>query len=171
MPEVDDAATTASSRTSIVGSHYDQKFLERMEAPMTYASRLLAGILLIVLPTVMIGGVSILSLIIRDPTYMENPLRQDLWRAGHAHAGVWLILALVALRYVDEANLSNVMKWLVRASIPIAAILVPAAFFLSVLSPDATTPNALIYLAYIGAVLLAVGVLVLGIGLVRGPAQ
>jgi hypothetical protein len=40
-----------------------------------------------------------------------------------------------------------------------------------VLSPDATTPNALIYLAYIGAVLLAVGVLVLGIGLVRGPAQ
>jgi hypothetical protein len=55
---------------------------------------------------------------------MENPLRQDLWRAGHAHADVWLILALVALRYVDEANSSNVMKWLVRGSIPIAAILV-----------------------------------------------
>jgi hypothetical protein len=138
---------------------------------MTYTSRLLAGILLIVLPTVMVGGVSILSLVIGDPTYMENPLRQDLWRAGHAHAGVWLILALVALRYVDEANLSNVMKWLVRGSIPIAAILVPAAFFLSVLSPDATAPNALIYLAYVGAVVLAAGVLVLGIGLVRHPAQ
>jgi hypothetical protein len=54
-------------------------------------------------------------------------------------------MALVALRYVDEANLSNVMKWLVRGSIPIAAILVPAAFFLSVLSPNATAPNALIY--------------------------
>ena len=134
---------------------------------MTYESRLLAGILLIILPTVMIGGVSILSLIIGDPAYMENPLRQDLWRAGHAHAGVWLILALVALRYVDEANLSNAMKWLVRGSIPIAAVLVPAAFFLSVLSPDATAPNALIYLAYVGAVLLAVGVLILGIGLVR----
>jgi hypothetical protein len=102
---------------------------------------------------------------------VENPLRQDLWRAGHAHAGVWLILALVALRYVDEANLSNVMKWLVRGSIPTAAILVPAAFFLSVLSPYATAPNVLIYLAYIGAVLLAVGVLILGVGLVRGPAQ
>jgi hypothetical protein len=102
---------------------------------MTYESRLLAGILLIVLPTVMIGGVSILSLLIGDPTYTDNPLRQDLWRAGHAHAGVWLILALVALRYVDEANLSDGIKWLVRGSIPIAAILVPAAFFLSVLSP------------------------------------
>jgi len=133
-------------------------------------TRLLAGILLIVLPTVMIGGVSILSLLIGD-AYMENPLRQDLWRAGHAHAGVWLILALVALRYVDEANVSNVMKWLIRGSIPIAAILVPAAFFLSVLSPDATTPNGLIYLAYVGAALLAVGVLVLGVGLVRRPVQ
>jgi hypothetical protein len=98
---------------------------------MTYESRLLAGILLIVLPSVMVGGVSILSLLIGDPAYMENPLRQDLWRAGHAHAGVWLILALVTLRYVDEANLSNLMRWIVRGSIPIAAILVPAGFFLS----------------------------------------
>jgi hypothetical protein len=138
---------------------------------MSYESRFLAGILLIVLPTVMIGGVSILSLLIGDPSYMENPLRQDLWRAGHAHAGVWLILALVVLRYVDESNLSNVMKWLVRGSIPIAAIVVPAAFFLSVLSPDVTAPNGLIYLAYAGAVLLAVGVLVLGVGLVRRPAR
>ena len=53
---------------------------------MTHELRLLAGILLIVLPSVMIGGVSILSLLIGDQTYMENPLRQDLWRAGHAHA-------------------------------------------------------------------------------------
>ncbi len=41
------------------------------------------------------------------------------------------------------------MKWLVRGSIPIAAILVPAAFFLSVLSPNAKAPNGLIYLAYV----------------------
>ena len=137
---------------------------------MTYESRCLAGVLLVVLPTVMFGGASILSLLIGDPSYMQNPLRQNLWRAGHAHAGVWLILALVALRYVDEANLSNAMKWFVRSSIPIAAILVPAAFFLSVLSPDAKAPNGLIYFAYVGAVLLALGVLVLGVGLVRRPA-
>jgi hypothetical protein len=142
-----------------------------MEALMTQESRRLAGILLIVLLSVMFGGVSILSLLIGDATYTQNPLRQDLWRAGHAHAGVWLILALVVLRYVDEANLSNAMKWLVRGSVPVAAILVPAAFFLSVLSPNAAAPNGFIYLAYVGAVVLAVGVLVLGFGLVRGPAQ
>ena len=147
------------------------EFSNVMEVVMTYESRRLAGILLIVLPTVMFGGVSILSLLIGDPTYMQNALRQDLWRAGHAHAGVWLILALVTLRYVDEANLSNSMKWLVGGSVPVAAILVPAAFFFSVLSPNATAPNGLIYLAYFGALLLALGVLVLGVGLVRRPAQ
>jgi hypothetical protein len=72
---------------------------------MAPESRRLAGILLVVLPTVEFGGVSILSLLIDDPRYTENKLRQDLWRAGHAHAGVLLILSLVALRYVDEANL------------------------------------------------------------------
>jgi hypothetical protein len=24
------------------------------------------------------------------PGYSDNPLRRDLWRAGHAHAGVYL---------------------------------------------------------------------------------
>jgi uncharacterized membrane protein len=123
--------------------------------------------LLIILPTVMMGGVSILTLLVGDPEYMGNPLRQDLWRAGHAHAGVFLVLALVALRYVDEAALGERTKWFVRLSIPSAAILVPAAFFLSVLAPDTKEPNGLIALAYVGAVLLAAGVVVLGVGLVK----
>src|SRR5437016_4353079 len=134
---------------------------------MSAESRRLAGILLVVLPTVVIGGVSILTLLINDPRYMQNQLRQDLWRAGHAHAGVLLVLSLIALRYVDEANLSERLKRIVRSAIPSAAILLPAAFFLSVLSPDATEPNALIYLAYIGAVVLVAGLLTLGIGLIR----
>lgn len=78
------------------------------------------------------------------------------------------MLALVTLRYVDEAALPDGLKTLVRHSIPAAAILLPVAFFLSVLSPEATEPNALIYLAYVGAVSLAAGLLTLGVGLVRG---
>jgi hypothetical protein len=135
---------------------------------MSRESRLTAGVLLILMPTVVYGGASILSLLIGDPEYTRNELRQDLWRAGHAHAGVLLILSLVTLRYVDEANLSEGLKRLARHSIPAAAILLPLAFFLSVASPDATEPNAMIYLAYIGAVSLGVGLLVLGVGLIRG---
>ncbi|MDQ5810932.1 MAG: hypothetical protein M3324_11595 [Actinomycetota bacterium] len=127
----------------------------------------MAGILLILVPTVEMGGASILSLLIADPSYSQNDLRQDLWRAGHAHAGVWLVLSLVALRYVDEATLSERMKWLVRLAFPVAALLMPLAFFLSVLSPEATEPNAMIYLAYVAGVVLAVGLLVLGVGLIR----
>jgi uncharacterized membrane protein len=134
---------------------------------MSPESRRLAGILLIVLPTVVFGGVSILTLLIGDPAYMANPLRQDLWRAGHAHAGVLLVLSLLVLRYVDEANLSDGMKSFVRSAFPSAAILLPVAFFQAVLSPDATEPNALIYLAYVGAVVLTVGFAVLGVGLLR----
>jgi hypothetical protein len=136
---------------------------------MSRESRRLAGLLLVILPTVMIGGVSILTLLITEPAYMANPLRQDLWRAGHAHAGVFLVLSLVALRYVDDAALGARLKWFVRLSIPSAAILIPAAFFLSVLRPDATEPNGLIALAYVGAVMLAGGVIVLGVGLLRKP--
>ena len=136
---------------------------------MSPQSRLVAGILLILVPTVEIGGASILSLLIADPTYAQNDLRQDLWRAGHAHAGVWLVLSLVALRYVDEATLSESMRWVVRGAFPAAALLMPLAFFLSVLSPEATEPNAMIYLAYVAGVVLAVGLLVLGVGLVRRP--
>jgi hypothetical protein len=74
---------------------------------MSRESRRIPGILLIVLPTVVLGGVSILSLLVNDLAYIENQLRQDLWRAGHAHAGVLLVLSLVILRYVDEAALSD----------------------------------------------------------------
>jgi uncharacterized membrane protein len=136
---------------------------------VSQASRRLAGILLVVLPTVIYGGVSILTLLINDPRYTQNELRQDLWRAGHAHAGVLLLLSLVALRYVDEAALSERSKAIVRTCIPLSAILLPAAFFLSVLTPDATQPNGLIYFAYVGAVILAGGLIVLGIGLIKIP--
>jgi hypothetical protein len=136
---------------------------------MTPQSRRTAGILLVVLPTVVYGGTALLSLLIDDPRYQQNVLRQDLWRAGHAHAGVLLILSLVTLRYLDEASLSERLKRVVRAAIPSSAILLPAAFFLSVLSPDATRPNQLIYLAYVGAVVLAVGLVVLGVGLLKKP--
>jgi hypothetical protein len=129
---------------------------------------MLGGVLLVVIPTVMFGGLSLLSFLTRNsPGYTDNPLRHDLWRAGHAHAGVYLVLSLVLLRYVDEAVLSPFWKWLARTGAPIAAILIPAAFFLSVVSPAAKQPNGLVNLAYIGTAFLATAVLTLGVGLIR----
>jgi uncharacterized membrane protein len=131
-------------------------------------SRRTAGILLVVFPSVIFGGISLLSLLVqRAYGYVDNPMRQNLWRAGHAHAGVLLVLSLVVLRYVDEAQLSDRLKAFVRSALPSAAILLPAAFFLSILWPGATQPNGLINLAYVGAVVLAAGLITLGVGLLR----
>ena len=139
---------------------------------MSRESRILAGILLVVLPSVMYGGLTLLMMLMRgEPGYADNPLRHDLWRAGHAHAGVYLVLSLVMLRYVDEAALSPFWKWLARTGAPIAAILIPAAFFLSVVSPSAKQPNALMNLAYVGALFLAGAVLSLGVGLLRAAKR
>jgi high-affinity Fe2+/Pb2+ permease len=80
---------------------------------------------------------------------------------------VLLILSLVILRYVDDAELSPRVKHLTRHSAPIAAILLPVAFFLSVLPEDASEPNGLIYLAYLGAVILIAGLFTLGVGLFK----
>ena len=125
-----------------------------------------AAILLVVLPTVAYGGVSILRLVyIKRSDYMNNELRRKFWRAGHAHAGVLLILSLVALLYLDAAQLSVGLKTLVTWLIPGAAILVPAAFFFSVAAPAATQPNALINLAYLGFAALTGGLVLLGVGL------
>jgi hypothetical protein len=137
---------------------------------MTDPTRRLAGLILILVPAVAFGGASLLSMILGQvPGYLDNELRQDLWRAGHAHAGIMLILALVLLRYVDETRLSGVWLWLARSGAPIAAILMPVGFFLSVLSPDATAPNALIGLVFVGGLFLVGGVLTLGIALLRAP--
>jgi len=127
-----------------------------------------AGIILVVFPTVIFGGASLLwHWITRQTAYYKNPLRQRLWRAGHAHAGVLLVLSLMALILVDHAELGLGWQQLVRASIPASAILVPAAYFLSVLPADVERPNRLVNLAYLGGVSLAVGTLVLGVGLLR----
>ena len=124
---------------------------------MSRESRRVAGVLLVVLPTVMYGGLSLLAaLTSRAAGYVDNPLRHDMWRAGHAHAGVYIVLSLVMLRYVDEAVLPPFWKWVARVGAPIAAILIPTAFFLSVVSPTATQPNALISL---------------GVGLLRAPRR
>ncbi len=129
---------------------------------MSASSLTTAGILLIAIVAVEYGGVSLLRFITgRTPGYLDNPVRQNLFRAGHAHAGVLVILALVGMLYVDQTDLSSTGKELVRWALTAPPILMPLGFFLS----RAQRPNALIALVYVGAVVLAAGVLTLGINL------
>lgn len=126
----------------------------------------MAAILLIAVPTVEFGGLSLLAMLTRRvPGWADNPVRRGMFRAGHAHAGVWIVFALVALLYVDQTDLSDGLKWLVRTAFALAPILMPLGFFLSVVSPRAERPNGMIALVYLGGLTLAIGAVTLGIGL------
>ena len=98
---------------------------------------------------------------------MDNALRQNFFRAGHAHAGVIVILSLVCQLLADYAVLPMSLLWLTRIAVPLAAILIPLGFFLSMLPPGANEPGRAVVLIYAGAFSLALGVLLLGVGLIR----
>ena len=135
---------------------------------MTPDSRLMCGIILITVPSIQYGGYFLLTSLMHPGSgYMENPLRQNFFRAGHAHAGVFIILSLVCQILADAAALPASLLWLVRIGVPLAAILLPAGFFVSVAAPKATKPNAFVSLIYAGALSLAFSVVTLGVGLLR----
>ena len=135
---------------------------------MTREARLMSGIILVTVPTIQYGGYFLLtSLMNRGSGYMENPLRQNFFRAGHAHAGVIVILSLVCQMLGDAAVLPSPLLWFVRIGVPLAAILISAGFFFSVLPPTATQAGGAVSLIYAGAVILAFSVVSLGVGLLR----
>jgi hypothetical protein len=127
------------------------------------ASRVLAGILLLSLVTVESGGVLLLR--IARGNQPATPIQQSFFRAGHAHAGVYLILGLLAQILVDATALTGPAEWVARTFVPLAALLLPGGFFLSVARPGATAPNRLVALVPAGGVVLAIGLATLGIGL------
>lgn len=135
---------------------------------LSNTTKLLAGIILITIPTIEFGGTFLLRLLkVGQHGYIDNPTRQNLFRAGHAHAGVLVILSLVVQLLADSLGPVTVLNLVGRLGAPCAAILMPLGFFLSVVSPQAEKPNGLIVLVYAGALLLAIGTLTLGILLIR----
>ena len=137
---------------------------------MTREAKIMSGIILITVPTIQYGGYFLLtSLMNKGSGYMDNPLRQNFFRAGHAHAGVIVILSLICQLLADGAVLPDALLWLVRIAVPLSAILISAGFFFSVMRPDATQASGAVSLIYAGALVLAIGVVTLGIGLLRSP--
>ena len=126
-------------------------------------SRDTAGILLLTILAVEYGGLVMLRIVRgRQPA---TDFQKSFARAGHAHAGVFVVFALVAQILADSADLDGIANVLARDGIWAAAVLFPAGFFLSSAGRAATHANRLIVLVNAGAVCLTAGVLALGIGL------
>ncbi|MEV1130067.1 hypothetical protein [Agromyces sp. NPDC049794] len=124
------------------------------------------GILLLALVTVESGGY-FLTRVVRGHVPV-NRLQQNFFRAGHAHAAVLLVLSIAILAVISNAALDGFWLWLARTGVPIAAILMPAGFFLSVLGKEPERPNRLIWLLWLGVVSLTAALITAGIGLIAG---
>jgi hypothetical protein len=132
-------------------------------------ARLVAGITLLTVPAIMYGGATLLGVLTKNsagyapPGLAPDDVQRSLFRAGHAHAGVWLILSLVLQILLDSARLSAGWKWLARIAAPAAAVGISGGFFGLAYLPEFR------WLLYAGAGSLAVAVLVAAVGLLRRP--
>lgn len=134
---------------------------------MTRESRLTAAVLLLSFLGVMFGGSVLTEKLVSATSYSGHPLHQDFWRAGHAHAALFLLLALVCLPWIDAAALGSRMRWFARIAISSASITFPLAFFLGAPDPQTIEATMAIWLLAPGAVLAASGIVVLAVGLLR----
>ena len=135
---------------------------------LTAASKLMCGITLITVPTIEYGGFFLLSLLKGKFSRFEfTEFQKTFFRAGHAHAGVIVILSLVCQVLADSSSLPSALLWSVRIGAPLSAILISVGFFLSVLGKSVTKPNRAIASTYFGIIILALSVVTLGIGLLR----
>jgi hypothetical protein len=126
-------------------------------------SRSVAGILLLTIVAVQVGG-WYMTKIVRGQVPLTE-FQKSFARAGHAHAGVLVILGLVCQVLADATTLTGVANQVARLGVPLAAILMSGGFFASSAGKNVTKPNRAIVILWIGAVSLAAGVVTLGIGL------
>ena len=134
-----------------------------MDLSLSNDSRTTAGVILITIVAIEYGG-WFLTRIARGAVPMTD-FQRSFARAGHGHAGVLVILSLVALLYVDATGLTGLPLTVARSGIPLAAILMSAGFFAASAGKGVTRPNAAIWVVWAGAASLAAGVLTLGVGL------
>ncbi len=132
-------------------------------------AKIVSGITLLAVPTIMYGGVTLLGILtegtagISPGNVVLDETQWALFRAGHAHAGVWVVLSLVIQVLLDSATLSQTLKWLARIAAPLAAVAVSGGFF------GLAYSSSFVWLLYFGAACLVLVVFLTGIGLLRRP--
>lgn len=129
-------------------------------------ARLVSGITLLVVPTIMYGGWTLLGILTRgavspSPNVHLDDTQWALWRAGHAHAGVWTILSLLLQIFLDSTGLSVPATWLARICGPLGAVFLSAGFFGVSVAPGFR------WLIYLGVLSMLTALLLTALGLMR----
>lgn len=133
---------------------------------LTDAARVTAGIVLLTVVGIESGGAFLVKVV--TGRVAATSFQTSFFRAGHAHAGVLVILGLVCLLLAESTGLTGFWRWLAATGVLVAAILMPAGFFLSATGTGRETPNRAVVLLPAGAAVLAAGLVTLAVGLLAG---
>ncbi len=131
--------------------------------------RLFSIISWISLPTVMFGGYSLLRLLASGDK-MLTPFRETYFRAGHAHAGVLLVLSLLYYSYLAQTTFSGSLKLVACIVLVIGILAQSGGFFLHMGIGKPGSISAGNIVTSVGALLLAFVVLLLAYGLIFAHA-
>ena len=127
--------------------------------------RLFSIISWIALPTVMFGGYSLLGLLARGNNWL-TPFRATYFRAGHAHAGVFLVVSLLYYTYLAQTAFSSSLKLTACIVLLIGILAQSGGFFLHMLTGKPGRFSAGNMVTILGALLLAFAALLLAYGLI-----
>ena len=130
---------------------------------MTSSDLISTGIVLLIVITIAYGGTFLLK--VNTGAVAANDLQRRFFRAGHAHAGVLVILGLLIRLIMQHPAVPDWSSSLADLVL-YAAILMPAGFFLSVIGRDPHGPNRWRVLIWVGALSLTIGLLAAGVGLI-----
>jgi hypothetical protein len=125
--------------------------------------KLFTVIALVSLPTVMFGGYSLLRLM---SVKKLTPFQETYFRAGHAHAGVLLVLALVSLVLLSGTDLSTGVRWLFCLLLLVGILAQSGGMFVHAFTGRAGVWSRGNTLTVAGAVLLAISLIILAVGII-----
>jgi len=134
---------------------------------MKPTTRLMALVLFGIV-TVEFGGWSLLGLLTGRGSL--TPFQEQYFRAGHGHAGVLLILALVFLLLAERSKYSDSGQFRLSLILLVGILFQSGGFFVHMLVGDTGASSVGTTLTSVGAVLLAVALIGLGVGLLRNVA-
>ncbi len=120
---------------------------------------------IVAIVTVAWGGWSLLSFITGGEGLAD--WQKTFFRAGHAHAGVLQVLSLVYLLYLPRADFSNGLEWAAGGILLLGVLAQAGGFFVHISVGEEGKPSVGTRITRAGAVLIAVALLTLAVGLIQ----
>lgn len=128
-------------------------------------TRLYPVITLVSLLTVEFGGWALLGFLTGSGNLSD--FQERFFRAGHAHAGTLLVLALVYFVYLGRTGLSDSWQWIAGGALMLGILMQSGGFFLHMALGESDQASAGTWLTRGGGLLLGFAIATLAYAVIR----